>query len=137
MNIKKGIFSIIFALTIGSVTLSPLSPQTTAAEPEKPLSPALYILAEDTDMAMAALKGNAISFTDKDFCRAMNLSKIDSITITQAPQITDGELRVGKIVVSSGQTISRSDISSLTYTPSSANINNSSFSSVGVCEITI
>ena len=127
MKIKKGIFSLIFALTLGVTALTPLSLTTHAAEAERPLSPALFILAEDTDMAMAALRGNTISFDDKDFCRAMNLSKIDSLTITKAPQMTDGELRVGNRVISSGQTLSRSEISSLTYNPTNANINTSSF----------
>ena len=127
MIIKKGICSLIFALTLSTMTLSTLSPDVIAAENEGPLSPALYILAEDTDMAMATLKGNPISFTDKDFCRAMNLSKIDSITITKAPHMTDGELRVGNRVVSSGQTLSRSEISELTYTPAGSDINSSSF----------
>ena len=127
MNIKKGITSLIFSLVIAATATAALSPYVAASELQSPLSPALYILAEDTDMAMAALRGNTISFTDKDFCRAMNLSKIDSVTITQAPQMTDGELRVGTKVVSSGHTLSRSEISSLTYTPTNANINNSSF----------
>lgn len=126
MNTKKGIFSLIFSLTLITAALSPLSVKAAASE-DHPISPALFILAEDTDMAMAALRGNAISFTDKDFCRAMNLSRIDSVTITQAPQMTDGELRVGKKVVSSGQTLKSAEISNLTYTPTNANILNSSF----------
>ena len=125
MNIKKGITSLIFSLVIAATATAALSPYVAASELQSPLSPALYILAKDTDMAMAALRGNTISFTDKDFCRAMNLSKIDSVTITQAPQMTDGELRVGTKVISSGHTLSRSEISSLTYTPTNANINNS------------
>ena len=127
MNIKKGIFGIIGAFTICAAMLSPLSLKVSAKASDAPLSPALYILANDTDMAMAALRGSSISFSDKDFCRAMNLSKINSITITQAPQMTDGELRVGNRVISSGQTLSRAEIESLTYTPVGSGIYNSSF----------
>ncbi len=130
MDIKKGILSLSGALTLSAALLLPFSSTAQAVDvvvTEKALSPALYILAEDSDMAMAALKGNAISFTDKDFCRAMNLSKIDTVTVTKAPPMTDGELRVGNTVVSSGQTISRADLSRLTYTPSGSDIRNSSF----------
>jgi hypothetical protein len=130
MNIKKGISSLTGAVTLSAALLLPFSPTAQAVDisvTEKALSPALYILAEDSDMAMAALKGNAISFTDKDFCRAMNLSKIDTVTVTKLPPMTDGELRVGNRVVSSGQTLSRSELSKLTYTPSGADIRNSSF----------
>ena len=123
---KKGIFGIVGALALSAALLTPLT--TVAAETTTaPLSPGLYVLANDTDMAMAALRGNSISFSDKDFCRAMNLSKIDSLTITQAPQMSDGELRIGNRVISSGQTISGSQISNMTYTPAASNIYNSSF----------
>ena len=127
MKLKKGIFSFFGAALLGITLLHPLTLTTSAAQEVSPLSPALYILAEDTDMAMAALRGNAISFSDKDFCRAMNLSEINSLTVTKAPQMTDGELRVGNRVVSSGQTLTASEISSLTYVPTGAGIYNSSF----------
>ena len=127
MKLKKGFISFLGATLLGTALLAPLSPTTSAAQESAPLSPALYILAEDTDMAMATLCGNAISFSDKDFCRAMNLSKINSLTVTQAPQMTDGELRVGNRVISSGQTLTASEISSLTYVPTGAGIYNSSF----------
>lgn len=127
MKLKQGFLSVLCAAMLGTALLSPLSLTASAAVNDCPISPALYILAESTDMAMAALRGNAISFTDKDFCRAMNLSKINTLTITKAPQMTDGELRVGNRVVSSGQTLTASEISSLTYTPTGAGIYNSSF----------
>ena len=127
MNIKKGISCLLLISALSVPICAPLSLEAHASALNKPISPALFILAEDTDMAMAALRGNVISFTDKDFCRAMNLSRIDSVTITQVPQMTDGELRVGKRLVSSGQTLKGAEISSLTYTPANANINNSSF----------
>ena len=125
---KKGIFGIVGALALSASMLSPLSATAAAVETTTaPLSPGLYVLANDTDMAMAALIGNSISFSDKDFCRAMNLSKIDSLTITQAPQMSDGELRIGNRVISSGQTLSGSQISNMTYTPAASGIYNSSF----------
>ena len=92
-----------------------------------PVSPALYVLAEQNSMAMAGLRGGSISFEHDDFARAMNLSEIDSVTITQVPPVTDGELRVGQTVVNSGQTVSAANLSLLQYTASGADITTSSF----------
>ena len=127
MNIKKALSGLSCALALSAIISSSLTLSTAAAEYSKPVSPALHILAEDSDMAMAGLVGNNISFSDKDFCRAMNLSKVNSITVTKAPPMTDGELRLGNTVVTSGQTIKGSDISKLIYAPSGAGIRNSSF----------
>lgn len=104
-----------------------------AAKPEAraqvgiPVSPALSVLAEDHSMAMAAVRGNPISFDVKDFCRATNLSEISSITITSLPPVTDGELRIGSTVLTGEETISAHNLSLLSYTASNADINTSSF----------
>lgn len=91
-----------------------------------PLSPALSVLAEDGGMALAGLVGKSISFEAEDFARALNLSSISSITITEAPPISDGELRVGNTVLNSGQTVSAASISLMTYVPASS-VTKSSF----------
>ena len=127
MNIKKGISKLCLSVALAALLSGAFALTGSASDLKKPVSPALYILAEDTDMAMAGIIGNKISFTDKDFCRAMNLSRVDSITVTKAPPMTDGELRLGNTVVTSGQTLSASALSRLTYTPSGAGINRSSF----------
>ena len=125
---KKKILSVAFALVlILSAAMPLLSLPASAAEGESPVSPALYILAENAYMAMSGLSGNAISFDSKDFGRAMNLSEISAITVTQLPPITDGELRLGNRVVTAGQRISGAGISSLTYVQSGANVRSSSF----------
>ena len=91
-----------------------------------PLSPALSVLAEDSGMAKAGLVGKSISFQADDFARALNLSSVSSITITQAPAVSEGELRVGSTVLNSGQTVSAASISLMTYVPAS-NVTKSSF----------
>lgn len=91
------------------------------------VSPALYVLAEDNSMAMAGLLGTSIEFEADDFARAVNLSRVDSITVTKAPPMTDGELRVGSTVVSAGQTISGANLSLLSYTAKSRSLTTSSF----------
>ncbi|MBE6546112.1 MAG: hypothetical protein E7668_01565 [Ruminococcaceae bacterium] len=99
------------------------------AEPESPavVSPALYVLAEENSMAMAGLKGGSIEFEADDFARAVNLSKVESITVTKAPPITDGELRVGGTVVTGGQTVSGANLSLMSYTAKNESLTTSSF----------
>lgn len=119
-------FGFIFLfLFLGVTFLLPLS--VSAAPSEKPVSPALYVLAEEHAMAKASLRGNAISFEQDDFARAVNLSSVSAITVTELPPITDGELRLGKVVVQKGQTIRGSNLSLLSYVPSNAQISTSSF----------
>ncbi len=92
-----------------------------AADGECPIvSPALSVLAEENGMAMAGLIGNDICFEADDFKRALNLSSVGSIEITEAPAVSAGELRVGSTVINSGQTVSASNLSLLTYTASNS-----------------
>ena len=81
------------------------------------LSSALDTIASENAMAKATLKGGTISFDESDFARATNLSKINSITVTKLPPISDGELRVGSSVLTSPQTLSASSIRLLSYEP--------------------
>ena len=83
------------------------------------VSPALHVLAEDSGMAMAGLRGSSIAFEAEDFARALNLASVDAITVTQVPPVTDGELRVGSTVVNKGQTLSKEKLSLLSYTATS------------------
>ena len=76
-------------------------------------SPALLVLAEQSDMAMAGLRGSSIVIEAEDFARALNLSSVDAVTITQVPPVTDGELRVGTTVVNNGQTLTGNSLSLL------------------------
>ena len=109
------IFSVICSLSLGATTS------------QQPVSPGLQILAEEYSMAMAGIRGNAISLDGEDFARAVNLSHVSSITVTRAPATTDGELRVGNTVLMGGQTVSGTGLSQLTYVASSSDITTSSF----------
>jgi len=81
------------------------------------VSPALHVLAADSEMAMAALRGNEIRFEAEDFARALNLSSVGKITVTETPATADGELRVGSTVLNRGQTVSGSNLDLITYAP--------------------
>ncbi len=86
-----------------------------------PVSHGIYVLAEENSMAMAGVRGNKISFDADDFARSLNLSSVTSITVTEVPPITDGELLVGSTVVNSGQTISAASISLMSYNAKNEN----------------
>lgn len=92
-----------------------------------PVSPALCVIAEENAMAKAGVRGNPITFEHDDFARAMNLATVSEITVTQVPPISDGELRLGSVVVGNGQTIRGDNLSLLTYVASDAEIATSSF----------
>ena len=87
-------------------------------EPNRAVSPALQIIAHYTPMAKAGLLGHEILFTADDFERALNLSRLSTITITQVPDVTEGELFVGSVKLSAGQTVSRGNLSQLSFAAS-------------------
>lgn len=107
-------FCLAFFILTSSVTAS-LCVSANDAEASV-VSPGICVIAEQSSMAMAALRGSSIKFEPDDFARAMNISKIEKITVTQAPPTTDGELRVGTTVLNEGQTVNNSNISLLSYT---------------------
>ncbi len=125
---KRFINGIVCGFMAFSIALGASYPSLASARETDtvPLSPALSVLAEDGGMAMAGLVGKSISFEAEDFARALNLSSISSITITEAPPISDGELRVGNTVLNSGQTVSAASLSLMTYVPTSS-VTKSSF----------
>ena len=90
------------------------------------LSPAMSILAESGGMAKAALVGENISFSADDFARVMNIESVSSVTITELPPISDGELRVGSSVITGEQTLSAASLSLMTFSSSEA-VNSSQF----------
>ena len=117
-------FCFLFFFLAASTTASLAIPVEAAADAI--VSPALYVLAADSDMAMAGLRGNSIRIESEDFARALNLSTVKEITVTQIPPTTDGELRVGTTVVNNGQTLGAQSLSLLSYTASS-DVTTSSF----------
>ena len=116
---------ICFAL-ITSTLFGGLSVQASGNE-SPAVSPALSVIAEDSGMAMAGLIGNSIEFDSDDFARALNVSKVGTIEITQAPAVAAGELRVGSTVVNSGMKVSAANLKYLTYTASSTSSTRATF----------
>lgn len=102
------LFAFIAAVSVASVAAS-------AGDEALPLSHGLYVLAEENSMAMAGIKGNRISFEADDFARAMNISGVSEITVTEVPPTADGELLVGSTVINEGQTVRGSNIGLMSY----------------------
>ena len=75
----------------------------------------LYVIAEQNKMTMTGIKGNMLNFSPERFACAMNLSRVDYVTVTKLPDIAAGSLYIGGEGVSEGQKLSATDISLMTY----------------------
>lgn len=92
---------------------------TVIVNAQSTVSCGLDVIAYQNQMAIAGVKGNALNFSPDRFACAMNLSGIESITVTELPLMSCGSLYIGSEGVSVGQTVSASDISIMTYEESS------------------
>ncbi len=106
-----------FFLTASSVLAWNTQSTNDSGEETALVSPALSVLAEQNDMAISALVGQSISLEADDFARALNLSRVSKITVTETPPIADGELLCGTTVVTAGSTVSGSGLSQLCFSP--------------------
>lgn len=123
MKLKKQWLLVALVTVLGSLCLSvPVFAQSNEAV----VSPALSVLAWQNGMAKSAV-GDEMDFNAADFERALNASKISSITVTKLPQSTDGVLRLGESEVREGQTISAANLSFLTFSFLGNEIKNSAF----------
>lgn len=91
------------------------------------LSSGLSVIASENDMAKSAMVNNKLVFSASDFERYLNLAEVSSITVTSVPELTDGCLCVGDVVVNAGQTISRSNLDLLNYRATNEDVRESSF----------
>ena len=117
----------LLSLLILCLFILPLTSCAQVRQTEAPVSTGLSILAEQSPMAKAGLCGSPVSFSEKDFGRAMNLASIESVTVTRVPSPEEGELRLGNVVVNNAQTISASALSDLTYVSAKGGVRYSSF----------
>ena len=116
----------------------PLCLWAAAAKSSAPVSPALEIMAAKTDMAKTVPSGENMNFTAQDFMRALNSSKISSVTIKTLPPKEDGALTVAGGAVKKGQTVSGKNLDTLCFIPADKNIKESyfTFSADGTLPIT-
>jgi len=117
-----------FCLVLAAIILCLVSLSVGAAEEKSSLlSPGLLVLAERADMAKSAFFGSEISFEKDDFARALNLSRVNSITVTKAPKTSEGRLMVGNTVVGDGHTVLASNIPLMKFVPASKNCDGATF----------
>ncbi|MBQ9080665.1 MAG: S-layer homology domain-containing protein [Clostridia bacterium] len=109
MSVSALIVTLLLSVTVNSNFID------AASSSDAPVSPALSIIADCMPMAKAGIVGNEILFTPEDFERALNVSRVSTVTVTSLPDVTDGELLIGSVVVKEGQTISRANLSLLSY----------------------
>lgn len=92
------------------------------------LSPAMDVLAEEATMVKTAGAGENITFSDADFRQALGVTTYPDITILSLPAPTEGVLKLGGLRVSVGQSVHRTEISRLTFTPATPFVTEASFS---------
>lgn len=109
------------------------------AEERMVLSPGVEVLAAKTDLAVSAMRGNDVNFTEDDVARGLNLSRVNYLTVTALPAVTEGELLLGSSRVAAGQVISGAHLGSLSFHPASEEVSRASFRftvGAGGCELT-
>lgn len=126
-QVKIGIAAGVCAVcvTAGGI-FAAFSDKKTRAE-DAMLSYGVGVIAADTDMAMSAPVGNDIVFSADAFARALNLPKIDYITVQSLPSTAAGELLLGSTRVAAGETISGENLSYLTFTAAADDLTHASF----------
>ncbi len=111
LSVSALIVTLLLSVTVNSGMIA------AATEKDAPVSPALAVIANYTPMAKTGVVGNEILFSPEDFERALNVSRVSSITVTRTPDVADGELLIGSVVVKAGQSISRENLALLSYAP--------------------
>ena len=112
-SLKCGVAAVAGALCLaaGSFSISVVS-----ASAELPVvSYGVNVLAAKTDMAVSAPIGNEVVFSADAFARALNLSKVDYITVKSVPSAEQGELLLGSTRVAAGQTVSAENLPYMTF----------------------
>lgn len=118
----------LFACLLAGCLLLLCSLSVSAEENRAPLSPALDLLAQTTDLSLWHLSGEELRFSEDCFLRGLNLSKLSTVRLTQLPSAAQGTLCLGKNALSAGALLSAEELSNLTFEPASKAIQNASFS---------
>lgn len=82
------------------------------------ISYGLDVIADATDIRVAATVGETVNFSKRNFMAGLNLSDIERLEITSLPSSADGVLYFGAEQVRVGQTIQGDEIDKMTFSPS-------------------
>ena len=110
-----GIATLSVSASEGSVLHSLTNPNNNAKVDENRISYGLDVIADQKGIVISGITGNALGFSAERFACALNLSGVDSITVTKLPSTACGGLYIGSEGVSVGQKIKASDIALMTY----------------------
>jgi len=129
---KKTIFTVFVSVILVLFVITVIGVMKPSGEGEKDrepelISPGIFILAERGTMAKSGMRGSELCLSRDDFSRALNLRNVSEITFTSVPPDTDGKLLVGNTVIRSGQTVSGSNISLLTFRAANEAVGGTSF----------
>lgn len=116
---KKVALISLLALLLLSLTL----PLTAGAV----LTPAMEHLTEGATVIRTAAPGETICLTDADIQKALGIVSYPSLTIVALPSPTVGILRLAGARVAAGQTVSRTMVPYLTFTPATPFVTEASF----------
>lgn len=116
MNTKKRLSVLLLAglLAVG-VPFAASAAEDTVREKETVVSYGLDVLASREEMVMAGLVGNEIGFTAEHVRRAMNLSELNYITITELPAEARGTLYVGSVAATRGQVVTAGNLALMSF----------------------
>jgi len=91
------------------------------------VSPALNVISKNNKLIKSGLFYSDIYFSEQDFMKCLGITEIDSVTVETLPAITDGELKLGNLKVSEGQTIAAKYLSVLRFVPMNESIMGTEF----------
>lgn len=91
------------------------------------ISDGLCVIASGRDMAKCGIAGKKLLFSGEDFKKSLNLSEISYITVTELPDVSEGRLCIGDVLLNEGQTVSAANLELLNYSAANEEIRESSF----------
>ncbi len=91
------------------------------------LSPGILVLCEDDPMVTSGLIGEPVAFSKDSFCLHSGVVYYDKITITEAPDESEGVLTLAGEPLKAGDTVSYGDSDRLVFSPA-AEVTSSCFS---------
>lgn len=115
LGVIFGVATLAVSASEGAVLHSLTNPNVAVEDTVNKISYGLDVIAGQKGMIITGITGNALDFSADRFACALNLSKVDSITVTDLPNTACGGLYIGSEGVSVGQRIKASDIALLTY----------------------
>jgi len=99
------------SIPVGQSVSEPLYSQTPS------LSPAVNIIRSNIELKKSALLNSDVTFKPEEFEKILGIKKLDALTITKLPELTQGVLTLGGSDILAGQTISRENIQYIRLVP--------------------